>query len=64
MLPSITMKFLDPFVLTPVTRLTKQQVFAMSDLPGSMMRLRSRERTRSRTYSNHEYTNIELVGIL
>jgi len=51
------MKFLDPLVLTPVTRLTKQHVLAMSDLPGSMMRLRPRERTRSRTYSNHETKN-------
>jgi len=56
-LPSITMKFLDPLVLTPVTRLTRQHVLAMSDLPGSMMRLRPRERTRSRTYSNHKTKN-------
>lgn len=52
------MKFLDPLVLTPVTRLTKQHVFAMSDLPGSMMSLRPRERTSSRTYPNHENKNI------
>jgi len=56
------MKFLDPLVLTPVTRLTKQHVFAMSDLPGSMMRLRPREITRSRTCSNHE-KKMELAGI-
>lgn len=48
------MKFLEPLVLTPVTRLTKQQVFAISDLPGSMMSLRPRERTSSRTYSNRK----------
>jgi hypothetical protein len=52
------MKFLEPLVLTPVTRLTKQQVFAISDLPGSMMSLRPRERTSSRTYSNRKKKSI------
>ena len=53
MLPSITTKFFVPLVFTPMTRLTRQQVLAISDLPGSMIRLRSRERTSSRTYSNN-----------
>jgi len=55
------MKFLEPLVLTPVTRLTKQQVFAISDLPGSMMSLRPRERTSSRTYSNHKKKLAEIL---
>ena len=50
MLPSTTMKFFVPLDFTPVTLLTKQQVLAIRDLPGSMMRVRSRERTNSRTY--------------
>jgi hypothetical protein len=61
-LPSITIKFLEPLVLTPVTRLTKQHVFAISDLPGSMMSLRPRERTSSRTYSNHENKKYSITG--
>jgi hypothetical protein len=51
MLPSTTMKFFVPLDLTPVTLLTKQQVFAIKDLPGSMIRVRSRERTNSLTYN-------------
>lgn len=62
MLPSITTKFLVPLVLTPVTRLTKQQVFAISDLPGSMMRLRFRERTNSRTYRKHPWNDVMNLG--
>jgi hypothetical protein len=50
MLPSTTIKFFVPLDFTPVTLLTKQQVLAIRDLPGSMMRVRSRERTNSRTY--------------
>ena len=52
MLPSITIKFFVPLVLTPVTLLTKQQVLAISDLPGSMIRVRSRESTNSLTYND------------
>ena len=51
MLPSTTIKFFVPLDLTPVTLLTKQQVLAIKDLPGSMIRVRSRERTNSRTYN-------------
>jgi hypothetical protein len=39
-------------------------VFAISDLPGSMMSLRPRERTSSRTYSNHENKCIQLGRIV
>lgn len=54
MLPSTTMKFFVPLDLTPVTLLTKQQVLAMRDLPGSMMSVRSRDRTNSRTYKKSQ----------
>ena len=40
--PLTTMKFLEPFDLTPVTLLTKMQVLPIIDLPGSIINLRFR----------------------
>lgn len=43
--PSMTMKFLLPLALTPVTVLTKAALVATIDLPGSIMIVRPRSST-------------------
>lgn len=49
--PSITTKFLLPLVLTPVTVLTSAALVATMERPGSIMMVRPRSCTRSRTVS-------------
>lgn len=56
-LPSITINFVVPFVLTPVTWLRKQQVFAMSDLPGSIIKVSPRDEPALLPAVDHVYYN-------
>ena len=49
--PSTTMKFLFPFVFTPVTVLTRAEVVATMDRPGSMMIVSSSSLIPARTVS-------------